>query len=565
MRHGSFFDTVTIEAADDRDALVAAALEAGINLRPLDGAIAASFDETTTDEVLESLLAALGAGSASEAPSAIPSSLSRKGGFMRQLVFHRYRTETEMLRYMRSLADRDLALDRCMIPLGSCTMKLNATAEMIPVTWPEFARIHPYAPNDQAKGYAEMITRLEKMLADCTGYAAVSLQPNAGSQGEFAGLMAIARYHQSRGEGHRNVCLIPQSAHGTNPASAAMAGMKVVVVKCDDDGNVDIADLKEKTEAHRDALSAIMVTYPSTHGVFEESIAELCDIVHEAGGQVYVDGANLNALVGHCAPLQFGADVSHLNLHKTFCIPHGGGGPGVGPIGVAAHLAPFLPGSPLDGEGAVSAAPFGSAGILPITYAYIRMMGTAGLTDATLAAILSANYMAARLKAHYPVLYTGSKGRVAHECIIDIRGIQDRSGISNEDIAKRLIDFGFHAPTMSFPVAGTLMIEPTESESIAEIDRFCDAMLAIAGEIEQVEKGVWPADDNPLVNAPHTAADLMRGDWTHPYSREQAASPEGDSQANKYWPPVSRVDNAFGDRNLICSCPSLDEWEAAAE
>ena len=565
VRHGSFFDTVTIEAADDRDVLVAAALEAGINLRPLDGAIAASFDETTTDEVLESLLAALGAGSAGEAPSAIPSSLSRKGGFMRQPVFHRYRTETEMLRYMRSLADRDLALDRCMIPLGSCTMKLNATAEMIPVTWPEFARIHPYAPADQAKGYAEMITRLEEMLADCTGYAAVSLQPNAGSQGEFAGLMAIARYHQSRGEGHRNVCLIPQSAHGTNPASAAMAGMKVVVVKCDDDGNVDIADLKEKTEAHRDALSAIMVTYPSTHGVFEESIAELCDIVHEAGGQVYVDGANLNALVGHCAPPQFGADVSHLNLHKTFCIPHGGGGPGVGPIGVAAHLAPFLPGSPLDGEGAVSAAPFGSAGILPITYAYIRMMGTAGLTDATSVAILSANYMAARLKAHYPVLYTGSKGRVAHECIIDIRGIQDRSGISNEDIAKRLIDFGFHAPTMSFPVAGTLMIEPTESESIAEIDRFCDAMLAIAGEIEQVEKGVWPADDNPLVNAPHTAADLMRDDWTHPYSREQAASPEGDSQANKYWPPVSRVDNAFGDRNLICSCPSIDEWEAAAE
>ena len=565
VRHGSFFDTVTIEAADDRDALVAAALEAGINLRPLDGAIAASFDETTTDEALESLLAALGAGSAGEAPSAIPSSLSRKGGFMRQPVFHRYRTETEMLRYMRSLADRDLALDRCMIPLGSCTMKLNATAEMIPVTWPEFAGIHPYAPADQAEGYAEMISRLEAMLADCTGYAAVSLQPNAGSQGEFAGLLAIARYHESRGEGHRNVCLIPQSAHGTNPASAAMAGMKVVVVKCDDDGNVDIEDLKAKTEANRDALAAIMVTYPSTHGVFEEAIAEVCDIIHEAGGQVYVDGANFNALVGHCAPLQFGADVSHLNLHKTFCIPHGGGGPGVGPIGVAAHLAPFLPGSPLDGEGAVSAAPFGSAGILPITYAYIRMMGTAGLTDATSAAILSANYMAARLRSHYPVLYTGANGRVAHECIIDIRGIQDRSGISNEDIAKRLIDFGFHAPTMSFPVAGTLMIEPTESESIAEVDRFCDAMLAIAEEIGKVEAGVWPADDNPLVNAPHTAADLMRDDWIHPYSREQAANPDGNQQANKYWPPVSRIDNAFGDRNLICSCPSIDEWEAAAE
>ena len=565
VRHDRFFDTVVIEAADDRDTLIGAALEAGINLRPLDGAVAASFDETSSDDMLQRLLAALGAGEISDAPSAIPSGLARKDGFMRQPVFHRYRTETEMLRYMRSLADRDLALDRCMIPLGSCTMKLNATAEMIPVTWPEFAGIHPYAPADQVEGYAEMISRLEAMLADCTGYAAVSLQPNAGSQGEFAGLLAIARYHESRGEGHRNVCLIPQSAHGTNPASAAMAGMKVVVVKCDDDGNVDIEDLKAKTEANRDALAAIMVTYPSTHGVFEEAIAEVCDIIHEAGGQVYVDGANFNALVGHCAPLQFGADVSHLNLHKTFCIPHGGGGPGVGPIGVAAHLAPFLPGSPLDGEGAVSAAPFGSAGILPITYAYVRMMGTAGLTDATSAAILSANYMAARLRSHYPVLYTGANGRVAHECIIDIRGIQDRSGISNEDIAKRLIDFGFHAPTMSFPVAGTLMIEPTESESIAEVDRFCDAMLAIAEEIGKVEAGVWPADDNPLVNAPHTAADLMRDDWTHPYSREQAASPEGDSQANKYWPPVSRVDNAFGDRNLICSCPSIDEWEAAAE
>ena len=565
VRHDRFFDTVVIEAADDRDTLIGAALEAGINLRPLDGAVAASFDETSSDDMLQRLLAALGAGEISDAPSAIPSGLARKDGFMRQPVFHRYRTETEMLRYMRSLADRDLALDRCMIPLGSCTMKLNATAEMIPVTWPEFAGIHPYAPADQAEGYAEMISRLETMLADCTGYAAVSLQPNAGSQGEFAGLLAIARYHESRGEGHRNVCLIPQSAHGTNPASAAMAGMKVVVVKCDDDGNVDIEDLKAKTEANRDALAAIMVTYPSTHGVFEEAIAEVCDIIHEAGGQVYVDGANFNALVGHCAPLQFGADVSHLNLHKTFCIPHGGGGPGVGPIGVAAHLAPFLPGSPLDGEGAVSAAPFGSAGILPITYAYIRMMGTAGLTDATSAAILSANYMAARLRSHYPVLYTGANGRVAHECIIDIRGIQDRSGISNEDIAKRLIDFGFHAPTMSFPVAGTLMIEPTESESIAEVDRFCDAMLAIAEEIGKVEAGVWPADDNPLVNAPHTAADLMRDDWTHPYSREQAANPDGNQQANKYWPPVSRVDNAYGDRNLICSCPSIDEWEVAAE
>ena len=565
LRHKDFFDTVTIEAATDRDEMIAAALTQDINLRAMDGAVAVSFDETTTEETLTRLVSALGGGQPVEAPSRIPQALERADGFMRQPVFHKYRTETEMMRYMRSLADRDLALDRCMIPLGSCTMKLNATAEMIPVTWPEFANIHPYAPQSQAAGYAEMIGRLERMLADCTGYAAISVQPNAGSQGEFAGLLAIARYHASRGEAHRNICLIPQSAHGTNPASAAMCGMKVVVVKCDEDGNVDIEDLKAKTDAHRDNLAAIMVTYPSTHGVFEESIAELCDIIHEAGGQVYVDGANLNALVGYCAPPQFGADVSHLNLHKTFCIPHGGGGPGVGPIGVAEHLAPFLPGSPLGGEGAVSAAPFGSAGILPITYAYIRMMGSDGLKDATAFAILSANYIAARLGSHYPVLYTGANDRVAHECIIDIRGIQDRCGITNEDIAKRLIDFGFHAPTMSFPVAGTLMIEPTESESIAEVDRFCEAMLSIAEEIGKVERGEWPADDNPLVNAPHTAEDLLADEWQHAYSRSEAANPKGDSQANKYWPPVGRVDNAYGDRNLICSCPSIDEWEAAAE
>jgi len=565
LRHTAFFDTVTIEAANDRDDLIAAALAQDINLRAMDGAVAVSFDETTTEDTLTRLLNALGGGQPVDAPSRIPQALERADGFMRQPVFHKYRTETEMMRYMRSLSDRDLALDRCMIPLGSCTMKLNATAEMIPVTWPEFANIHPYAPESQAAGYAEMISRLERMLADCTGYAAVSVQPNAGSQGEFAGLLAIARYHASRGESHRNICLIPQSAHGTNPASAAMCGMKVVVVKCDEDGNVDIEDLKAKTDTHRDNLAAIMVTYPSTHGVFEESIAELCDIVHDAGGQVYVDGANLNALVGYCAPPQFGADVSHLNLHKTFCIPHGGGGPGVGPIGVAEHLAPFLPGSPLGGEGAVSAAPFGSAGILPITYAYIRMMGSSGLKDATAYAILSANYIAARLASHYPVLYTGANDRVAHECIIDIRGIQDRCGITNEDIAKRLIDFGFHAPTMSFPVAGTLMIEPTESESIAEVDRFCEAMLSIAEEIGKVERGEWPADDNPLVNAPHTAEDLLADEWQHAYSRSDAANPKGDSQANKYWPPVGRVDNAYGDRNLICSCPSIDEWEAAAE
>jgi glycine dehydrogenase len=567
VRHEAFFDTVAIEAADDQDTLMAAALKAGFNLRPLEGALAASFDETTTSAQLENLLAALNAHmpTSDEAVSSLPQSILRTTSFLRQPVFHRYRSETEMMRYMRSLADRDLALDRCMIPLGSCTMKLNATAEMMPVTWPEFANIHPYAPDDQAAGYLEMIDRLEKLLATATGYAAVSLQPNAGSQGEFAGLLAIARYHAANGEGHRNICLIPSSAHGTNPASAAMAGMKVVVVKCDDDGNVDMADLQAKTDQHHNNLAAIMVTYPSTHGVFEESIAELCEMVHEAGGQVYVDGANLNALVGHCAPPQFGADVSHLNLHKTFCIPHGGGGPGIGPIGVAAHLAPYLPGSPLNGDNAVSAAPFGSASILPITYAYIRMMGPDGLTNATSMAILSANYIAARLDDVFPVLYTGSKGRVAHECIVDVRGVQDRTGISNEDIAKRLIDFGFHAPTMSFPVAGTLMIEPTESESLVEIDRFCDAMLAIAAEIEQVASGIWPADDNPLVNAPHTSDEILADNWTHPYSRKQAASPKGNAQANKYWPPVGRVDNAYGDRNLICSCPSIEEWEQAAE
>ena len=573
IRHDKFFDTVTIEAPKDAGKLVKAALKAGINLRAMDGAVAASFDETGTEDMLCRLIESLGGkfDGAAKAGSdtALPKALARTDSFMDLDVFHTYRTETKMLRYMRTLADRDLALDRCMIPLGSCTMKLNAAAEMIPVTWPEFANIHPYAPRDQARGYLEMIENLEGMLAACTGYAAVSVQPNAGSQGEFAGLLAIARYHESRGEGGRDICLIPESAHGTNPASANMAGMKVIVVKCDDEGNVDVGDLAEKIEANRERLAAIMVTYPSTHGVFEEAISDICKMVHDAGGQVYVDGANLNALIGYCAPPQFGADVSHLNLHKTFCIPHGGGGPGVGPIGVAAHLAPFLPGSPSedkgDGAGAVSAAPFGSAGILPITYAYIRMMGDAGLTRATSIAITSANYMAARLAKHYPVLYKGSAGRVAHECILDIRDIQEKSGISNEDIAKRLIDFGFHAPTMSFPVPGTLMIEPTESESLAEIDRFCDAMFAIAAEIKKVERGEWPADDNPLVNAPHTANDLLEADWKHPYTRQQAANPEGNAQPNKYWPPVSRVDNAFGDRNLVFSCPTTDMWKEAAE
>jgi len=565
IRHQHFFDTVVIEAPEDSQKLIEAAASNHINLRQIDGAIIASFDETSTLEMLETLVTALGGTLYDDGACCLPQALSRSSEFMQQPVFHRYRTETEMMRYMRSLADKDLALDRCMIPLGSCTMKLNAAAEMIPVSWPGFAHIHPYAPADQTHGYHKMIDRLESYLKSCTGYAAISFQPNSGSQGEFAGLLAIMRYHESRGEGHRRVCLIPQSAHGTNPASAAMAGMQVVVVKCDALGNVDLDDLKAKIAANPDNIAAIMVTYPSTHGVFEENITELCALVHAAGGQVYVDGANLNALVGHCAPPEFGADVSHLNLHKTFCIPHGGGGPGVGPIGVAEHLTPFMPPSPLKDEFAVSAAPFGSAGILPITYAYIRMMGSKGLYWATATAILSANYIASRLNAYFPVLYSGKLGRVAHECIIDIRPLTERSGISNEDIAKRLIDFGFHAPTMSFPVAGTLMIEPTESESLAEIDRFCDAMISIAEEISKVESGVWPKDDNPLVNAPHTMDEIISEQWSHPYSRAQAITPKGIAQANKYWPPVNRIDNVFGDRNLICSCPSIDSWDTAAE
>ncbi len=565
IRHQHFFDTVVIEAPEDSQKLIEAAASQNINLRHTDGAIIASFDETSTLDMLDRLVGVLGGSLHEDGKSALPEALARDTDFMQQPVFHQYRTETEMMRYMRSLADRDLALDRCMIPLGSCTMKLNAAAEMIPVSWPGFANIHPYAPANQTQGYHKMIDRLESLLAACTGYAAISFQPNSGSQGEFAGLLAIMRYHESRGQSHRRVCLIPQSAHGTNPASAAMAGMQVVVVKCDALGNVDLDDLKEKIAAHQDNIAAIMVTYPSTHGVFEENIAELCRLIHEAGGQVYVDGANLNALVGHCAPPEFGADVSHLNLHKTFCIPHGGGGPGVGPIGVAEHLVPFLPPSPLDGHFAVSAAPFGSAGILPITYSYIRMMGSRGLYDATATAILSANYIASRLNPYFPVLYSGRLGRVAHECIIDIRGLTETSGISNEDIAKRLIDFGFHAPTMSFPVAGTLMIEPTESESLLEIDRFCDAMISIATEIRQVESGVWPQDDNPLVNAPHTMDEIISDDWSHPYSRAQAITPDGMVQANKYWPPVNRIDNVFGDRNLICSCPTIESWDTAAE
>ncbi len=492
-----------------------------------------------------------------------PHRLARQSPFLTHPVFHEHRSETAMMRYLRRLADRDLALDRTMIPLGSCTMKLNAAAEMEPITWPEIAGIHPFAPSDQAAGHLRVIHDLETWLAELTGYDAVSVQPNAGSQGEFAGLLAIRAYLRDRGEGHRDICLIPSSAHGTNAASAAMAGMRVVVVGCDDAGNVSVDDLRAKIAANADRIAALMVTYPSTHGVFEADIAEVCAAVHDAGGQVYVDGANLNALLGLARPGRFGADVSHLNLHKTFCIPHGGGGPGVGPVAVREHLAPYLPNHPLapeagpdTGVGPISGAPWGSAGILPISWAYVRLMGAAGLTEATEVAVLSANYLARRLAPHYPVLYTGRDGLVAHECIVDVRGITRETGVTVEDIAKRLIDYGFHAPTMSFPVAGTLMIEPTESEDLTELDRFCDAMIAIRAEIERVAAGEWPAEDNPLRNAPHTAA-MAVGDWDRPYSRELAVFPAGSRRTDKYWPPVRRIDQGYGDRNLFCSCPAL--------
>jgi glycine cleavage system P protein (glycine dehydrogenase) len=500
-------------------------------------------------------------------PSCLPDALLRTSEFLTHPVFSRHRSETAMLRYLRRLSDRDLALDRTMIPLGSCTMKLNATAEMIPITWPEFAAVHPFAPLEQCQGYLELFDELEDALVEITGYDAVSLQPNAGSQGEFAGLLAIRRYHESRGEAGRDVCLIPSSAHGTNAASAAMAGLQVVVVACDDDGNVDFDDLKAKASEHADRLAGLMVTYPSTHGVFEPRIVDICAAVHEFGGQVYLDGANLNALVGVAKPGHFGADVSHLNLHKTFCIPHGGGGPGVGPVAVKAHLAPFLPNHPLcpeagpaTGLGPISAAPWGSAGILPISWAYIVMMGADGLLEATQVAILSANYLARRLQEAYPVLYAGSSGLVAHECILDLRPITATTGVTAEDVAKRLIDFGFHAPTMSFPVAGTLMVEPTESENLFELDRFCDAMLEIRDEIRRVEKGEWSADDSPLRHAPHTAADVATDAWDRSYSRDLAAFPLDSLRTDKYWPPVSRVDNAYGDRNVMCSCPPVSDY-----
>ncbi len=613
LSNDSWFDTVTVSLPDRQtaDVVLQRVLDNNVNLRRLDATrIGIACDETTTNNEVQAVLEAFGtgpthhatgdsrqnlrspanpqddpvpkrsgatdhsdsesesfAGTRQEAIAGIAPVNRRQGPALRHAVFQSVPSETDMLREIRRLSDRDLALDRTMIPLGSCTMKLNATTEMLSVTWPEFANLHPFAPEDQTVGSRELIAELEAMLEEITGYDRVSLQPNAGSQGELAGLLAIRAYHLSRGDDQRTVCLIPSSAHGTNAASATMAGMRVVVLPCDEAGNVDLEDLVAKIAEHRNALGALMVTYPSTHGVFEDRITEICALVHEAGGQVYLDGANFNALVGTAKPGKFGADVSHLNLHKTFCIPHGGGGPGVGPVCVNAHLAPFLPthssvGSLVDGPcvGAISAAPWGSAGILQIPWAYIALMGPDGLRSATSLAILNANYVAARLGTSYPILYTGSGGRVAHECILDLRPLTNDTGITVDDVAKRLMDFGFHAPTMSFPVAGTLMVEPTESESLQELDRFCDAMIEIRREIEQVASGVWPADNNPLVHAPHTAADLLSEPWDRAYPRVEGAYPDGKQNPDKYWPPVSRIDGVFGDRNVVCSCPPMDSW-----
>ncbi|MBO2454056.1 aminomethyl-transferring glycine dehydrogenase [Actinomadura barringtoniae] len=570
--HDSFFDTVLARVPGRASEVVRAARDAGRNLRMVDDDhVGIACDEVTDDGDVTAVLGAFGVSTdlPETTGQAIPDALRRESPYLTHPVFHAHRSETAMLRYLRKLQDKDIALDRSMIPLGSCTMKLNATSEMEAITWPEFANIHPFAPIGQVAGYVELIGELEDWLAEITGYAKVSVQPNAGSQGELAGLLAIRGYHASRGDQARQVCLIPSSAHGTNAASAVMAGMKVVVVKCDDQGNIDLDDLHAKIGKHREQLAAIMVTYPSTHGVFEETIADVCKAVHDAGGQVYVDGANLNALVGLARPGEFGSDVSHLNLHKTFCIPHGGGGPGVGPVGVREHLVPFLPSHPLRAEagpqdtgvGPISAAPWGSAGILPISWAYIAMMGPDGLREATEGAIIGANYLAARLAPHYPILYTGRNGLVAHECIADLRKITKDTGITAEDVAKRLIDYGFHAPTLSFPVAGTLMIEPTESEDLAELDRFVDALIGIRREIERVAEGGYDRDDNPLKNAPHTAASLITEDWKHAYGREEAAYPVPALRENKYWSPVRRIDQAYGDRNLVCSCPPPEAFE----
>ncbi|CFR15958.1 aminomethyl-transferring glycine dehydrogenase [Yersinia kristensenii] len=578
LRFQHWFDTLTVEVKD-KAAILARALSFGINLRTdIHGAVGITLDETTSREDLQTLFTLLVGDNhgldidqldaqVSQNSQSIQSTMLRQDPILTHPVFNRYHSETEMMRYMHRLERKDLALNQAMIPLGSCTMKLNAAAEMIPITWPEFAELHPFCPPEQAAGYQQMIGQLSQWLVQLTGYDAVCMQPNSGAQGEYAGLLAIRRYHESRNQASRHICLIPSSAHGTNPASAQMAGMSVVVVACDKQGNIDLHDLRQKAGEAGDELSCIMVTYPSTHGVYEETIREVCQIVHQFGGQVYLDGANMNAQVGITTPGYIGADVSHLNLHKTFCIPHGGGGPGMGPIGVKAHLAPFVPGHSvvqIDGmttqQGAVSAAPFGSASILPISWMYIRMMGADGLKQASQVAILNANYIATRLKEAYPVLYTGHDGRVAHECILDIRPLKEATGISEMDIAKRLIDFGFHAPTMSFPVAGTLMVEPTESESKAELDRFIDAMLAIRAEIEKVARGEWPLEDNPLVNAPHTQGELV-GDWQHPYSRELAVFPVAGVMENKYWPTVKRLDDVYGDRNLFCSCVPISDYE----
>jgi glycine dehydrogenase len=580
LRKETAFDTVWIAIGDSSASLIARALQAGINLRKAcDKSVSISLDETTTREDIQALWQVFASESATQAQALpsfesfekgieplIPESLRRTSAFLTHPVFNRYHSETGMLRYIRQLSDKDLALDRSMIPLGSCTMKLNATSEMIPITWPEFAGVHPFAPADQLAGYQLLDQQLRDWLCQATGYKGISLQPNAGSQGEYAGLLVIQAYHRAQGQGHRNICLIPSSAHGTNPASAQMVGMTVVVTKCDENGNVDMADLQAKCEQHSANLAAVMITYPSTHGVFETQVKALCELVHQHGGRVYVDGANMNALVGVAAPGEFGGDVSHLNLHKTFCIPHGGGGPGVGPVCVVEDLVPYLPGHatggvPVNGVGAVSAAPLGNAAVLPISWMYCRMMGAEGLKHATESAILAANYISKRLAPHYPTLYASENGRVAHECILDLRGLKETSGVMAEDVAKRLMDYGFHAPTLSFPVVNTLMVEPTESETLQELDRFIDAMIAIREEIRQVENGSWPQDNNPLKHAPHTADSLLGGEWNRPYSREVgAAQAQRVPGSVKYWPQVGRVDNVYGDRNLFCSCIPLSEY-----
>jgi glycine dehydrogenase len=578
LRHEEFFDTLTIDVGDNQGALIQRAEAQQINLRRVDKtAIGISLNETTTDEDVEALLAVFASAAHAQdlgvlesralQMQAIPAACVRTSAILEHPVFQQFQSETEMLRYLKRLEARDIALNHAMIPLGSCTMKLNATAEMIPVTWPEFGRMHPFAPIEQAAGYSQLFTELQNMLKACTGYDAISLQPNAGSQGEYAGLVVIKKYFEAKGE-TRDICLIPASAHGTNPASAQMAGMKVVVIGCDDQGNVDIEDLRAKISQFGTSVAALMATYPSTHGVFEENIRDISELVHSVGAQVYIDGANMNALVGLAAPGEFGGDVSHLNLHKTFCIPHGGGGPGMGPIGVKAHLAPYLPGHPLQpipetdaANGTIASGPWGSASILPISWMYIRMMGAVGMKQATEYAILNANYVARRLQEHYPVLYTGRNGFIAHECLLDLRPLKEASSISEEDIAKRLMDYGFHAPTMSFPVAGTLMIEPTESESKAELDRFCDAMIGIRKEIARVESGEWPQDNNPLKHAPHSLDDVMAESWDRPYSRDIAARPLPYLRAHKVWPSVNRIDNVYGDRNLVCSCPPIEAYQ----